>query len=242
MQRIDFLPQRYREQTARHRTKVWQLLVVSLFGAVIAATAVAQHMFRRSVEKEVEAVDFQHALAQFNNTMLASLQSQLTETSATADLYAYLQHPWPRTQILAAVIGPLPESASLKELAIVGETEQRSESRGRARNPRRSEGTDDDAHLLPAQRDLKQLQEKYGKSKTVVHLSGTTTDTIAFNRYIGELETSELVLEVEASREASREPTKKGVFEFEIRVIVRDSANPSASQGETAELPGGARR
>src|SRR5688500_5808847 len=113
MKDIDFLPARYREQYSQRRAQLWRLTVLALFVAGVGATAAGQYTLRRSARQHLEAVNPQHSAARAKSDQHTQLQQQLKDVQATTQLYAYLQHPWPRTQILAEVAERLPATLTL---------------------------------------------------------------------------------------------------------------------------------
>src|SRR5690349_13581296 len=113
MKNIDFLPNAYRERNALRNARAWWGVVVLVFGTVILATASVQVTWRRAVERELESLHDDYFAATQRDLELTRLQKQVQGASEAAALYTYLQHPWPRSQLLAAIARPLPEAVHL---------------------------------------------------------------------------------------------------------------------------------
>lgn len=222
MNNIDFLPERYRELRTARRSNVWRWAVLVVFGVAVGATAVGQQVLRSSVAAKVDAVGRQYTAAQERNSQFSQLQLRLKQARAGAQLYAYLKHPWPRSQILAAVVEPLPPEVTLLDVSIASETPedaQRNEVSGRAR--RRREREEAETRLLPAERDLKQLREEFERFGTVVRVSGRTADIDKLHEYVSSLSRSPLVAQAEfSSLESARDAADQGISDFHLRVLV----------------------
>jgi hypothetical protein len=94
------------------------------------------------------------------------LQARLANSSEAADLYLYLQHPWPRTQVLRTVESCLPPGMSLTDIQIVYEAT--------AAGPALDEA--ELKKLSPARRDLARLRRESDHRIAVVKIAGATGD------------------------------------------------------------------
>jgi hypothetical protein len=147
-----------------------------------------------------------------------------------------LRHPWPRTQIVAAVIEPLTAEIVLDELRIA-----RIEAapvyggplRDRQRANALAEGQED--NRTPAQRDLAGFQETLDAASVVVTIKGTTRDNAALHIYLGQLGRSRLFAKVELLAIESNETTTGGASKFGARLTLqpgygqRNGPTPSES-------------
>lgn len=233
MQHIDFLPSRYRDQSNERRVKLWRLVVIALFGAGIGATALAQYSFRRAAKQQLAAIDEQHSVARAKTEQFTALQQQLKEVQSTTQLYAWLHHPWPRTQILAGVTNTLPDTITLSELRLIRETPPtESNDARRSRRPRGNEGTDEEAQakLAPAVRDLKRLRDEYDSARLVVEVSGLSRDIAGLHTYASHLCDVPLFAKCElASLESVGDNRAEGKgrgssvaqSKFKLRIVVR---------------------
>jgi Tfp pilus assembly protein PilN len=223
MKNIDFLPARYRERRSTRNSHLWRLVVLAAFGAAVGATAVGQQLLKNS------------AAAQ--NGQFSTLQRQLAEARASAQLYAYLQHPWPRTRIMALLAEPLPDEVTLTEVSIARESldDAQRETSGRPR--RRRETDEDDARLTPAERDLQQLRDEFDKRRSIVRITGRTTSIASLHEYVAGLAASPLVAKAElSSLETARADNAGDGSEFHLRVLIVAAHGQSDGLKETADL------
>src|SRR4051794_32813660 len=103
MKNIDFLPPRYRERRHQRRAFAWEIGVVASFGVLIAMTALWQFNQYWRVSGQLAALEGRHQEALATQATHQQLQTRLAEASEAAELYIYLEHPWPRTQVLHAI-------------------------------------------------------------------------------------------------------------------------------------------
>ncbi len=221
MQQIDFLPAQYRQRYARRQAQPWQILVVVTVVAVMAAAAVSQSSRRSRVRRELDAVAPKYDLAVSRNAQLAKIQAELETARTRAELFTYLRHPWPRTQLLAAMLAPLPDEITLGHLQITRELPRDQSPNRRRSRAQRKEEEDQLANLPPAARDLKRLRDECDKMETVVLISGVTTDGAAVHRYLGELAKTSLFCKAELDSSESVQGDRPGTEQFHARLVVR---------------------
>jgi Tfp pilus assembly protein PilN len=221
MQNIDFLPQEYRQRRARRHGQSGRIVAIAGIGALIVAAAFGQRYQRRQADDEMATVAPVYDTAVAQQQQLDGLQSQLQTARAAAELYAYLRHPWPRTQLLAALLGPLPAEIGLDQVQIVRETAPAVPVANVEGSPagNRPNAETDLAKLLPAQRDLRQLRDELDKMRTVIHLSGTTSDTGQLHGYLHALGRSDLFAKAELDSLESAEGS--GASRFRATLVVR---------------------
>ena len=119
MKTIDFLPESYHHQRALRHARLCWLGVGVVFGLVIAGAASGQWVLRKALEVQVRQIEPQYALAQQRQTEITKVLAARKHAAEAAALYSYLEYPWPRTQLLAAVSNPLPASIQLTRIHIV---------------------------------------------------------------------------------------------------------------------------
>src|SRR5688500_18132767 len=122
MKTIDFLPDIYRQRQALRHARLWWGCVVVIFSIAIAASALAQAVLRHRLHEQLDELAPEYAHAQTQVQELAGLQAQSLRAGHEASLYTFLENPWPRTQLLAEVFRPLPDSIRLTQIHI-GEEE-----------------------------------------------------------------------------------------------------------------------
>ena len=253
---IDFLPAQYRKRDVQRRSQPWRLVVVVAFLALLIAAIVSQHFQTRRTRRQLAAVVPMYEAAVTQQNRLAELRSQLHTSRSSAELFTYLRHRWPRTQLLAAVVAPLPDEVTLDELTISREVVP-----GRAKNtfglkaelsvtPSNSaEQQQQNEALPPAARDLKLLRDASdfdsngNKLETVILVSGTTADSAVLHRYLGNLSRCPMFSKAEidwieaGDNRAATSAARGGKQKFSARIVVRPGygqpGGPTAPPRET---------
>ena len=192
MLNIDFLPTEYRQRVRQRRSQSWGSVVAAAMVGLVAAAAITQHYRWRRVRADLDDVTPAYVAAVNVQSRLAEVQRQLDQARACMELYTYLRHPWPRTQLLAAMLGPLPDEITLQQVQILGEPAGVS-SPAEARPAVEAKTQEaSPASLLPAQRDLAKLRDRMDSARTMMILTGTAAGSSALHRYLGELDAVEI--------------------------------------------------
>ena len=232
MQDIDFLPAEFRQETANRHSHGWRAAGMFAAVALLFAVAVTQNQeYRRARGRLVTATaEYDTVVAQTRQR--DELQPRWEAARADAGLFTYLRHPWPRTQILAAVLGPLPESITLDRVEIRTDVPRRANpSRALSRTQQEAEHAAG-AKLPPAARDLRQLREKMDPSRTVATISGTTGRGGLVHQYLGELARSPLVAkaELDSLESITGQPDAEGKEETQVRFAATIVIRPGYGQ------------
>ncbi|MDH3716565.1 MAG: PilN domain-containing protein [Planctomycetota bacterium] len=217
VQQIDFLPAHYHEEYARRRTQASRILVICIFAAALPTASLYQYRLRLSVDRQLAEIDQHHSESQADALRLARLNGKLSEENAMAQLAVFLKHPWPHTQILAAIIEPLPESMSLDEVII-------HRDKTATKGPATEKGTGKKAAttMLPAAEDLQTLK-KQAEGRLVVRLTGLSVDSRQLHDYLSSLGRHQLFTQVELDSMES-EPSRDGqksIARFEAHLVVQ---------------------
>ena len=191
MRDIDFLPNEYRQKHRRRRSQPWQIVAATAVIGLVIAAAVGQHLRLQRARAELDAVVPIYDSAVKLQNRLADVQSELMEARACAELYTYLRHPWPRTQLIAALLGPLPDEIAFLEVRIFRDIPKGSSPAARTALESEAEKKARES-LPPARRDLEYIRGRVDSAQTVVVLSGTATDSAALHRYLNTLDDIDL--------------------------------------------------
>jgi len=160
--------------------------VAAVMIALLAAAAITQHYRWRRVRADLADVTPAYVATVKLQNRLAGVQRQLDRARTCAELYAYLRHPWPRSQLLTAMLGPLPDEITLQRVQIFREP-------ANARPPIEAKTQAAAlASLLPAQRDLAKLRDRMDPTRTIMILTGTAAGSSVLHRYLGELDATEI--------------------------------------------------
>ena len=235
MHDIDFLPSEYRQNHVQRRWQTRRILVVAVLAAMLAAAAVGQQRRRQRLQADLADCEPAHAAAVQTENALDELQSRLQVVRASADLFTYLRHPWPSTQIMAAILGPLPDEITFEQVEIDRETSTGSKP---ARNLSLTDQQAQEEQLagLPAAaRDLKRLRDELDSKRTTVTITGVTTESAALHRYLGALGRAELFSKAQLhSIETDRADPNR--IRFSVMLVVRPGyGQPGGPAGLTPQ-------
>ena len=215
MKPIDFLPDIYRQRTALRRARLWWGLVMLLFGTAIGASMATQSWLRAGLLAELDTLEPQFRQTQVQVRELAQLQKRITQASVQAGLYTVLENPWPRTQILAELVRPLPQSMRLVRLQIVEEEQATASARVQP-----SSSEEDLAKLPPAEQDLARMLREIGRRRTAVELDGQAGDVKLIHTYLAALSASPLVAQAQIkSLEAGSGGDGRTRFTLRLQIV-----------------------
>ena len=228
---IDFLPAKLREDNAQRKKQFWRGLVVAAFAVLLAVAAAVLDQRRRGVEADLLSTTGRHETVLALAQKLAKEQEETGALASRADLVAYLEHPWPRTQIMAAVLKDLPKTVAIERLHIFREIMRERSDMPREPAPSSTAATGEELlKLNPAKRDMARLREEIDGSDIIVALDGVTRDAPALHRYLSSLGESPLLATAELVSIENAEG-RAGQSQFRLRLVVR----PSHAQSDGAE-------
>jgi hypothetical protein len=230
MNELDFLPVAYRAKHDQRKMQPRRVLAIAAVGLLIVVGVYGQYANRRRVAAELDVARREHASAMDRARQLGQVQSLLHAARAEAEWLTYLRHPWPRTQLLAAILAPLPDSVNLVELRIL--REKPSPANGHALpGPKAKPETPAAAKPLAAEQDLARLRDEIDTLQTVVLLSGVTDENAALHRYLGQLGGTPLFSHVELTLIESAPSASASASQFSLRLTVRPGyGQPSGPQ------------
>lgn len=216
MTHIDFLPQRYRDQSLQDRARLWHLGLVCMLGGVLAIAALYQFGVRQSVQMEFSEVQAEGNAAQAKIQRVAELQALVKSEAADAELLTWLKHPWPRTQLLGAISEHVPPEVLLEELRLDHEDPLRNapvpvtEVKPATAAPKLS---------APAM-DLAKLRGVHDGKVSYVLIIGQTQDTAALHTFLAKIGSVGLYSKAELlSIETAAE--QQAATRFKARLTIR---------------------
>jgi hypothetical protein len=225
MKKIDFLPGRYHERNAARHASVARLLAAGAILLGLAPLAGFQYWKLRAARRSAAEVKPLYQLALAQSKKLTELNQELEIARGEAALLAYLNHPWPRTTVLAQVHAPLPESIRLTSFRLAAEPKAAGGqgNAGRQRGGLRSSGvesaTEDTSPL--AVRDLKALADQHQQHDHTVTLAGFTTNSTDLHAYVARLRLPGLFVKSEL-KSLETLPGQENVRaqKFEVRLVL----------------------
>ena len=223
MKNIDFLPDIYKQRAELRKARIWWGIVVVVFSTAIGASALSQWALRRSIELEIAQIQPKSAEAKQHVLRLGEMQLQLRKAGEMAGLVTYLEAPWPRTQIVAQLMRPMPASIQVTQLAIMEEElpavaadEALPRRRGNRRNDEKAQ------KRPPAVEDLEQLRRDHDRRQTVVEVKGQVQDVALLHAYVASLGKSPLVAQAQIkSLEVAPGDLPNPQTQFMLRVVIR---------------------
>jgi len=219
MKTIDFLPEIYRQREALRRARLWWGAVVVIFSTAIAASALAQAWLRHELHQQLDELAPPFAQAQTQVHELSGLQTQIIRAGHEASLYTFLENPWPRTQLLAEVVRPLPETIRLTQIHLADEELARTAIQAGPRNTKAEEEAA--AKASGPEQDLAKLQEDIDRRQTTIEVDGHTTDVDRLHDYVNDLSHSPLVAAANLKSLEAAAANQQGRTRFTLRVVVR---------------------
>jgi hypothetical protein len=234
MKDIDFLPVEFRLEYARRQQRSRKICIVVSFFGLLASVASSQYFLRGKAQRQLREFMPQYNLTVCQDNQLTELQARLQPIRATAELNTYLRHPWPRTQLLAALLKPLPREIVLHEVRIAREAAKSIETPGMARPDAKAEA-DSNAKLSPAARDLKWLRGNFDKATTLITITGFTTETALLHRYLGDLGKQDLFSAVDLLSIGRLPGEMANRLRFSVTVSVRPAYGQPGGPGRPKE-------
>ncbi|MHB8899676.1 MAG: hypothetical protein ACYC6Y_13090 [Thermoguttaceae bacterium] len=233
MPEIDFLPADFKARHTRRHGRSWQAIVIAAAIGLLVVVAVGQSRTLHQIEAKVAQVEPERQMLLARQLELEQLRAEVAQREARAQLLAYMRHPWPRTQLLSAILASLPETIACEKIHISREApggQALPQAVGDA-------GQEDLAKLQPAERDLRLLQGECDPAVVAIVLEGTTGDGIELHRYLNRLNRVPLLDKVELhSLEATTGDTQ-AKFRFEARITVRPGfGQPRGPDGNTKQI------
>jgi hypothetical protein len=221
MKNIDFLPEIYRQQRVQRRARRWWCTVAGIFAVAVLSAAFSQWMIRRGIQHELAQVEPKYAEALQREAELQLVRQEIMRAEEVASLYAYLGHPWPRTQLLAGIVGPLPDSIRLSEVTIAFETLPQGPIIHPASSAT-SPGGNAKLTPSPASQDLAQLRNECDGRQVILSITGTATVLTELHAYLDQLGKSPLIAAAHLKGvESSGAGKATGESRFHSHVVVR---------------------
>ena len=222
MHDFDFLPAKFHQRQKIRKSRFWLGGVFFMFAVVIVTSSLFQYAVEANIQEQVDCLTQSYEKTKVLEEQGHNLKKVLSTTRSDAGLYAYLRHPWPRTQILAAVVESLPDSVMLAQIQIHRESTISTPDIPVHQRRRVDQQKEDIGKLLPSQRDIKQLRKTYDAGDTIVSIEGVTTHVGSLHRYLRGLEEFRLIEKAELSSIESLENSDQpGASQFSARLMVR---------------------
>lgn len=191
MKEIDFLPAEMLRQRAMRSQRQWQILLASMFVAALIGSYALQAYCRHELARTLDQLAPQYKTARQQQQQLKQLRAAAGQYHEAAALYALLQHPWPRTQLLAALLSRLTEEIHLSSVCIAPAAGA-SRSGNISLQTTQLTASNSESALPPARKDWQRLLDEARARPPVMEITGTTTDAAALHQVLTQLTQSPL--------------------------------------------------
>ncbi len=248
MHDIDFLPIEYRVANSQRRTHMWRVVVVAMgLGCLIAGASYDQFQ-RNLLKSQLTAAQKRYQSGQLLGQKIARLESQLFAEQDEAALYAYLEHPWPRSRIIAEIVKPLPKDIYLERLTIEYRAGPKAVTRRDSVRAPKAPATEETKSARPAREDLDLLRGQYDEQDLIVTISGLIDDEASLHNYLARLELSEWFTSAELDDIQRDERDGLQYSRFRVELTVRQGYGqsdndsnkpPKVASATSAFRPGG---
>jgi hypothetical protein len=235
MNKIDFLPPRYREARAARQSRWWGGVVIVAFGGLVGAAGVGQWLVQYRTRGDIQAADVEYNAAMSAQQKLEQTKKQSHDVNFEAELFTYLRHPWPRTQVMRRVTQALPNEVMIERMRIGREEckpkEQLTVGVIKPADAAAQKAAADAS--TPVEKDLKRLREECDSRRMIVELTGYTTDLTALHVYLNTLASEAMFAQAELTSIQSVEKASERRSQFTARLVLA----PGHGQRSTKEAP-----
>lgn len=228
---IDFLPIEFRAQELHRRSHGWRAIVIVGFAGVLSVTTAYLRLIKVRAQAELDRVTQIHTEATDRTNHLGQLNSKLKPATDEAELLTYLRHPWPRSQLVAAIVRDQPEGILLSKLHLTREAIVRPASPTAAPVTVPTEAEKAQlAQASPAAQDLRKLKAECDEFRTEILIEGTAREVAGLHEYLHHLGKDPLFTKVELglvqalanpAQPSGQAETTPTVFKFAARFTVK---------------------
>jgi hypothetical protein len=220
---IDLLPADYRKRGVQRRTYLWRLMVVVVFAGFFSSTALLQRNHHAHVRSKLAEIEAQYAQAVAHNAKSAEVKVQLQAGRGSAELLTFLRCPWPRTQIIAAILEPLNDSITLTDWQILHEPVHRDAAPNAPPPDAKKLANDKPARRV---RDLTRMLRENAEQQQFVFLVGHANEAAALHEYLARLGANSLFSKIDLRSienviHEKNSAQRTGTFHFTARAILR---------------------
>jgi hypothetical protein len=234
---IDFLPIQYHQKNAYRQAKPWQIIVVTSFLGLVIILTISQTVHRQFVEKELADLTPAYEMALGQERQLADVRAQLKRMESEAELITYLRHPWPKSQLLSALLSRLPEEITLQQVQITREMENLTAASERRPAMVVGNSADQQKTISPAERDLQTMQSQSEGKQIVIILMGATANSGALHHYLDDMQSNSLFAKAELGSVTSVGESSGAAIQFHAKLVVKPGYGQPGSPIDEQKAP-----
>jgi hypothetical protein len=221
---VDFLPAEFRHKSRDTSSRGRAVLLGTVTVALLSGLTWLQIDRLRTRRTELASLRQQKAAVEVVLARLANTKTALESADAEAELYTWLRHPRPRSQVLLAILEGIPEEIRLFDV----EVSTRSEA-----NSVRTVQTGEEKSTKPAAaKALELLRQASPAGSEWAHVYGATENPAALHLWLGRLGRHPMfsrceLVSIEESANGEDSPAE---FHAEVRI----KPSPAASESGTS--------
>lgn len=197
---IEFLPKKYREKRKSHNFQISRLFLIVAIVASMSVVLLYQLASLHAVNRQVATLDEQHNKVMQLMQEVERRRVEVVEKRHHAKLLTFLDHSYPKSQVIAAIANPLPTEITITRLQVSVEQV----ANVGTKPPSEKGKTAAKGH--PMELDLKQLIDEAKSHRCTVEVEGTTDDTSCLYTFLASLHQAEII---ESAKIESIDPHQK---------------------------------
>ncbi|MHC2066832.1 hypothetical protein ACYFX5_05135 [Bremerella sp. T1] len=184
---IEFLPKKYREKRKRDTSHISRLLLLVVVAAGMSVMLLYQLASLHSVNHQLAEVEEHHERVSKLMQEVELKRIEVAQKRHHANLLTFLDHPFPKSQVIATIANPLPVEITITRIQLATPISQVKNSRPATEKGKAAP----QGH--PMELDLKQLLGETSQRRCVIELEGTTDDTSCLYTFLAELHQADIV-------------------------------------------------
>ena len=188
MNEIEFLPKRFREKQHHSNIKISRWLVLSLLLGAMALVSLYQFASLHRARGQLATMKTQHERIAALLQKVDQSRSKLDQMRHHARLQTFLDYPYPKSQVIAAVSNPLPAEIVITRIELARTQWATDRTRETSEN-----AADQSRQGHPMELDLKQLVTESQRRLCTLEIEGTTIDTSSLYTFLAALHESDIV-------------------------------------------------
>lgn len=186
--RIDFLPQRFREEREERVSYGWRFVVVAVFALVVGSVSQQQRRGRAALDAALILARHRQASASEQSLRVKRLELELASRRTRAELLTALREPWSRTRVLAGIVGALGPEVVLTELELLRQERPRETTPDETAAQGVLPGTENASPEPPGDETARdQVRDEQAHAQLLARFAGTSANLSALHHTIRRL-------------------------------------------------------
>lgn len=188
MKEIEFLPKRFREKQRHSNVNISRWFVLSLLLGGMSLVSLYQFASLQHAKGQLATLKTHHERITELLQEVEQSRSNLARMRHHARLQTFLDHSYPKSQVVAVVTNPLPPEIVIKRIEIARIQLATDVTRAVSEN-----SSDQMQQGHPMELDLKQLITECKGRHCTLEMEGTTSDTSSLYTFLAALHESNII-------------------------------------------------